>query len=91
MSNIIENLDKLFPETFDESQKAKAKTLFYKQLSLFAHEYYGGKMQTLPKVPIESLNWFNACYTPGVWPYPPPSATTTTARSSSATVRTWWP
>ena len=43
MSNIIENLDKLFPESFDESQKAKAKTLFYKQLSLFAHEYYGGK------------------------------------------------
>ena len=77
MSNIIENLDKLFPESFDESQKAKAKTLFYKQLSLFAHEYYGGKMQTLPKVPIESLNWFNAWYTPGV------SAISTTIRDNN--------
>ena len=77
MSNIIENLDKLYPESFDESQKAKAKTMFYKQLSLFAHEYYGGKMQTLPKVPIESLNWFNAWYTPGV------SAISTTIRDNN--------
>ena len=56
MSNSIEHLDDLFPKSFDEAQKAKAKTLFYKQLSLFAHEYYRGKMGTLPKVPIERLN-----------------------------------
>ena len=31
---MIDCIDDLFPETFDEAQKAKAKTLFYKQLSL---------------------------------------------------------
>ena len=77
MSNSIEHLDDLFPKSFDEAQKAKAKTLFYKQLSLFAHEYYRGKMATLPKVPIESLNWFNAWYTPGV------SAISTTIRDNN--------
>ena len=77
MSNSIEHLDELFPKSFDEAQKAKAKTLFYKQLSLFAHEYYRGKMSTLPKVPIESLNWFNAWYTPGV------SAISTTIRDNN--------
>ena len=73
----LDYLDDFFPKSFDEAQKAKAKTLFYKQLSLFAHEYYGGKMQTLPKVPIESLNWFNAWYTPGV------SAVSTTIRDDN--------
>jgi len=77
MKNSIEHLDELFPESFSEEQKAKAKTLFYKQLSLFAHEYYRGKMVTLPKVPIESLNWFNAWYTPGV------SAVSTTIRDNN--------
>ena len=77
MSNSIEHLDDLFPKSYDEAQKAKAKTLFYKQLSLFAHEYYHGKMGTLPKVPIESLNWFNAWYTPGV------SAISTTIRDQN--------
>ena len=66
LNSMIDHIDNFFPKSFDEAQKAKAKTLFYKQLSLFAHEYYHGKMQTLPKVPIESLNWFNAWYTPGV-------------------------
>ena len=77
MKNSIEHLDELFPKSFDEAQKAKAKTLFYKQLSLFAHEYYRGKMGALPKVPIESLNWFNAWYTPGV------SAISTTIRDDN--------
>ena len=66
MYSIIEQIDDFFPESFDEAQKAKAKTLFYKKLSLYAHETYRGKMMTFPKVPIESLNWFNAWYTPGV-------------------------
>ena len=30
------------------------------------HSRYGGKMQTLPKVPLDGFNWFNAWYTPGV-------------------------
>ena len=77
MSNRIEHLDDLFPKDFDEPQKAKAKTLFYKQLSLFAHDFYHGKMQTLPKVPIKNLNWFNAWYTPGV------SAVSTTIRDDN--------
>ncbi len=66
MSKMIDIIDDLFPHDFNEGQKAKAKTLFFKKLSLFAHEFYRGKMITLPKVPIESLNWFNAWYTPGV-------------------------
>ena len=77
MNSSIEHLDDLFPKEFTEAQKAKAKTLFYKQLSLFAHELYRGKMATLPKVPIESLNWFNAWYTPGV------SAISTTIRDDN--------
>ena len=77
MSHLIDNLEKHFPQDFDEGQKAKAKTLFYKRLSLFAHDFYRGKMITLPKVPIESLNWFNAWYTPGV------SAVSTTIRDDN--------
>lgn len=77
MSNIIDHLNEHFPAAFDESQKAQAKTLFFKKLSLYAHEFYHGKMQTLPKVPIESLNWFNAWYTPGV------SAVSTTIRDDN--------
>lgn len=66
MENFIDNINKHFPANFTEEQKAKAKTLFFKSLALEAHNYYKGKMITLPKVPIESLNWFNAWYTPGV-------------------------
>ena len=51
--------------------------MFYQKLSLFAHDFYRGKMMTLPKVPIESLNWFNAWYTPGV------SAISTTIRDDN--------
>ena len=77
MSSYIDNLNEHFPATFDEAQKAQAKTLFFKKLSLFAHDFYHGKMQTLPKVSIESLNWFNAWYTPGV------SAVSTTIRDNN--------
>lgn len=62
----LDHIEELFPKDFTEEQKAKAKTLFYKQLSLAAHEFYGGKMQTLPKAPIYGFNWFNVWYTPGV-------------------------
>ena len=62
----LSNLDNAFPADFTEEQKAKAKTLFLKTLSLEAHRFYGGKMQTVPKCGIYGLNWFNVWYTPGV-------------------------
>lgn len=62
----LKDLDKLFPEHFTEEQKAKAKTLFLKNLSLEAHRFYGGKMQTVPRCGIFGFNWFNVWYTPGV-------------------------
>ncbi|MCX7656041.1 MAG: NADP-dependent malic enzyme [Treponemataceae bacterium] len=62
----LRNLDSLFPPTFTEEQKARAKTLFLKNLSLEAHRWYGGKMQTIPKCGLFGCNWFNVWYTPGV-------------------------
>jgi len=62
----LSNLQDLFPQAFTEGQKSACKTLFYKKLALLMHETYGGKMQTIPKVPLEGFNWFNAWYTPGV-------------------------
>jgi len=66
ISNTLAHLEQCFPENFTEEQKAKAKTLFNKKMSLAAHRFYGGKMQTLPKAPIYGFNWFNVWYTPGV-------------------------
>ncbi len=62
----LSNVETLFPDSFSSEQKAACKTLFYKKLSLSAHAAYQGKMQTVLKVPIEGLNWFNVWYTPGV-------------------------
>lgn len=73
----LEDIISLFPDNLTEEQIAKAKTLFYKQLALEAHQFYGGKMQTIPKAPIYGLNWFNVWYTPGV------SAVSTTIRDDN--------
>jgi malate dehydrogenase (oxaloacetate-decarboxylating) len=62
----LKNLNDLFPADFTEDQKAQAKTLFLKNLSLECHRFYGGKMQTVPKCGLYGLNWFNVWYTPGV-------------------------
>jgi len=62
----LKDLDTLFPADFTEEQKAKAKTLLLKNLSLEAHRFYGGKMQTVPRCGIFGFNWFNVWYTPGV-------------------------
>ncbi|MDX9802217.1 MAG: NADP-dependent malic enzyme [Spirochaetia bacterium] len=64
----LENLDELFAEHLgkDQAKTSAAKTLFLKQLSLKAHKYYGGKMQTLPRAGVFGFNWFNVWYTPGV-------------------------
>lgn len=62
----LENLDELFPSEFSEDQIAKAKTLFLKELAATMHEFYGGKMQTIPKAGYYGVNWFNIWYSPGV-------------------------
>ncbi|MFZ4401180.1 MAG: NAD(P)-dependent malic enzyme [Bacteroidales bacterium] len=62
----LENLDNVFPDHFSPEQIAKAKTLFLKRLSIEAHKFYGGKIQTVPKAPVLGFNWFNVWYTPGV-------------------------
>ena len=62
----LDNLDEAFPANFTQEQVAKAKTLFLKQLAGLAHEFYKGKMQTIPKAPVIGFNWFNVWYTPGV-------------------------
>ena len=62
----LSNLSKVFPDDFTQEQKARAQTLFLKKLSLKAHKFYGGKMQTVPKAGVYGFNWFNVWYTPGV-------------------------
>lgn len=62
----LDNFENCFPENFTPYEKACAKTLFYKVFALKMHQFYQGKMQTLPKAPIYGFNWFNAWYTPGV-------------------------
>ncbi|MCK4678542.1 MAG: hypothetical protein KAT48_10455, partial [Bacteroidales bacterium] len=55
----LDNLDEAFPEKFSQEQIAKAKTLFLKRLAEKAHQFYGGKIQTIPKAPVPGFNWFN--------------------------------
>ncbi len=62
----LSDIDGLFPADLSPDKKAQAKTLFLKKLSLEAHRFYGGKMQTVPKCGIYGFNWFNVWYTPGV-------------------------
>lgn len=62
----LEQLDCSFPPDFTAAEKAQCKTIFLKKLSELAHEFYGGKMQTLPKCGLYGFNWFNVWYTPGV-------------------------
>jgi malate dehydrogenase (oxaloacetate-decarboxylating) len=62
----LANLGKAFPADFSPEQKAQAQTLFLKKLALSAHEFYGGKMQTIPKCGFYGFSWFNTWYTPGV-------------------------
>jgi malate dehydrogenase (oxaloacetate-decarboxylating) len=62
----LDNLNSLFPEEFSAQQKAEGKTLFLKELSLYMHKFYGGKMMSVPKAGLYGFNWFNVYYTPGV-------------------------
>lgn len=63
LANIEEEIKK---RGLDESQGARVKTTFLKNLSEKAHKFYGGKMQTVPKAGVFGFNWFNVWYTPGV-------------------------
>jgi malate dehydrogenase (oxaloacetate-decarboxylating) len=62
----LDNIDEALPKELTPEQQAQVKTLFLKRLSVHAHQFYGGKMQTLPKAGVYGLNWFNIWYTPGV-------------------------
>ncbi len=62
----LHDIDALLPPRFTAEQKARAKTAFFKNLSLAAHWFYNGKIQTIPKVPLTENAWFSAWYTPGV-------------------------
>lgn len=62
----LRNLKALFPEDFTPAELAKGQTIFLKRLSLAAHEFYGGKMMTIPKVGMYGFGWFGVWYTPGV-------------------------
>ena len=75
----LSNINDIFPEDFSQEEKAKAKTLFLKQLALLSHKFYKGKIQTVPKVPVPGFNWFNVWYTPGV------SKVSTTIREDNKT------
>ncbi len=66
LSLSLDNIEEFIPSHFSPHERELTKTLFYKNLSLRAHQYYKGKMQTLPKAPVYGFNWFNVWYTPGV-------------------------
>ncbi|MEI6346693.1 MAG: malic enzyme-like NAD(P)-binding protein [Bacteroidota bacterium] len=66
LNSTLDNLDEVIPDSFTADEKSKCKTLFLKKLSLDAHNFYQGKIQTLPKAPVIGTNWFNVWYTPGV-------------------------
>ncbi len=75
----LDNLNEILSETLNQEQIAKAKTLFLKRLSVEAHRFYSGKMQTVPKAGVFGFNWFNIWYTPGV------SMVSTTIRDDNET------
>lgn len=62
----LTNLNALFPADFTQEQIAKAKTVFLKELAYTSHQFYGGKIMTVPKAGVYGFNWFNVWYTPGV-------------------------
>jgi malate dehydrogenase (oxaloacetate-decarboxylating) len=62
----LDDLASAFPAGFTPDQRARAQTVFLKRLSIAAHEFFGGKMQTLPMCGLWGSGWFNVWYTPGV-------------------------
>lgn len=62
----LDDLKSRFPKDFTPDQTAKAQTVFLKKLSVAAHEFYGGKMVTIPKAGVYGFGWFGVWYTPGI-------------------------
>ncbi len=62
----LDNLKARFPKDFTADQTAKGQTIFLKKLSVAAHEFYGGKMMTVPKAGVYGFGWFGVWYTPGI-------------------------
>jgi malate dehydrogenase (oxaloacetate-decarboxylating) len=62
----FDRIEDSFPPYFNGEEKARAKTAFFKNVSLALHGFYNGKIQTFPKCALEDMSWFNAWYTPGV-------------------------
>ena len=62
----LSDLGSYFPDDFTPEQRAKAQTLFLKELAASVHKFYRGKIVSMPKAGIYGFNWFNVYYTPGV-------------------------
>ena len=62
----LSDLGSYFPDDFTPEQRAKAQTIFLKELAATVHRFYRGKVVTMPKAGIYGFNWFNVYYTPGV-------------------------
>jgi malate dehydrogenase (oxaloacetate-decarboxylating) len=62
----LSDLGSYFPDDFTPEQRAKAQTVFLKELAAEAHTFYRGKIASMPKAGIYGFNWFNVYYTPGV-------------------------
>ncbi len=62
----LSNLSEVIAARVEPSRRSAAQTIFLKRLSLMAHQFYGGKMQSVPKAGVWGFNWFNVWYTPGV-------------------------
>jgi hypothetical protein len=54
----LDNLRERFPKTFSEKQLASAQTLFLKKMAMEMHQFYGGKITTIPKAGVYGLGWF---------------------------------
>ena len=62
----LSDLGSYFPDDFTPEQRAKAQTIFLKELAATVHRFYRGKVVSMPKAGIYGFNWFNVYYTPGV-------------------------
>lgn len=62
----LSNLGDVFPADFTADEIAAGQTTLLKELSGRLHEFYGGKMMTVPKAGLYGFNWFNVWYSPGV-------------------------
>ena len=62
----LSDLGSYFPDDFTPEQRAKAQTIFLKELAATVHKFYRGKVVSMPKAGIYGFNWFNVYYTPGV-------------------------